>query len=52
MKNTTRNSVLLLESAKIGDRGVVSISLINPPSLILLGIIIPSLLGIPTTVIG
>ena len=50
MKNTTQNSVSILESAIIGDFGVVSI--INLPSIILLGIIILSLLGILNTILG
>jgi hypothetical protein len=52
MKNTTRNSIPFLDSTKIGNGGVVSTSTINLPSIILLGIIILSLLGILITVIG
>jgi hypothetical protein len=51
MKNTTQNSVLVLNGVGIDNRSVVSI--INLPSIILLGIIIIlSLLGILITVLG
>jgi hypothetical protein len=44
MKNTTQNIDSMLAETKIGNNGVVSI--LNLPSVILLGIIIISLFGL------
>jgi len=52
MKNTIQNSGSIFSDAKFGNSGVVSFSINNLPSIILLGIIILSLLGILITVVG
>ncbi len=52
MKNITQNNTPIFESTQIGVGGVMSFSIINLPSIILLGIIILSLLGILVTILG
>lgn len=54
MKNTTKNTVTLFEKTKIGNNSVVSLSVINLPSaILLLGIgLILVVLGIIITLVG
>ncbi len=46
MKNTNQNIDSIFATTEIGKDGVVFFSIINLPSIILLGIIIISLLGL------